>query len=70
MWLSFLSSLSAGGWQPSLLHQATMTLSNAEVETLWIEAWNQVYEITDESDAYPSVLPDGSNVSVDKCLGC
>ena len=45
-----------------------MTLSNTEIEMLWVDAWNAVYDITQSRDDYPCVLPDHSCVSVRDCL--
>jgi hypothetical protein len=29
-----------------------MTLSNADIETLWVEAWNDVYDFTKHREDY------------------
>jgi len=36
---------------------------------LWVDAWNDVYDIIDGRKDYPCVLPDWSRVDVDACLG-
>jgi hypothetical protein len=43
-------------------------MRRAEVEMLWVNAWNDVYDIIEGRKDYPCVLPDFSCVSVDECL--
>jgi hypothetical protein len=43
--------------------------SNAEIEQRWIDAWNDVDDIVGDERARPCLLPDGSVVTVDDCLG-
>lgn len=43
--------------------------SNAEIEMRWVEAWGDAYEIAGVSRNAPCLLPDGSIITFDQCLG-
>ena len=43
--------------------------SNAEIERRWVEAWNDAYEIAGIARNVPCLLPDGSIMTFDECLG-
>ena len=43
--------------------------SNAEIEMMWIDMWEQLYAIVGTHNDYPCVLPDYSVVDVDGCTG-
>ena len=44
-------------------------MKNSDIEKLWVDAWNDLYEITGSDDAFLCVLPDGTCVSPDACRG-
>jgi hypothetical protein len=44
--------------------------SNAEIETRWIDAWSDLYEIVrDRAWCTSCLLPDGSVVDFEQCKG-
>ena len=43
--------------------------SNAEMEMRWAEAWSDAYEIAGSARNAPCLLPDGSIITFDECLG-
>jgi hypothetical protein len=43
--------------------------SNAEIETRWIDAWEAVHELVGGRRDVMCLLPDGTIVDVDTCLG-
>jgi len=46
-----------------------MPPSNAEIEQRWIDAWEDVYELVGGRWGVMCLLPDGTIVDVDACLG-
>lgn len=44
-------------------------MTNAEIEMLWVDAWNDMYDIVGKREDYPCVLPDYSCVSAEECRG-
>jgi hypothetical protein len=42
---------------------------NADIEAMWVEAWNQVYDLLQGRTNLPCIIEDGSVVSIDDCLG-
>ncbi|HYV35527.1 MAG TPA: hypothetical protein VE988_07480 [Gemmataceae bacterium] len=43
--------------------------TNAEIEMIWIKAWDELYEIVNDRREVPCQLPDSSVVSVEECKG-
>lgn len=41
--------------------------SKADIEMRWVNAWNDLYDIMTRD--MPCLLPDGSEVSVERCKG-
>jgi hypothetical protein len=44
-------------------------IRRADVEMLWVDAWNDLYDIIAGREDYPCVLPDYSRVSPEECRG-
>ena len=42
---------------------------NADIEMRWVDTWNEVYDIVGDRRDVPCMLPDGSIVGLDECLG-
>ncbi|MBL9043397.1 MAG: hypothetical protein JNM83_17420 [Myxococcales bacterium] len=44
-------------------------MSNADIEELWIDAWNQLYTLRGERRDVVCLLPDGQRCTFEDCLG-
>lgn len=43
--------------------------SNAELERRWVDAWNDLLDLTRDHPKIRCVLPDGTDVNVEACMG-
>ena len=44
-------------------------MSNAEIETRWIDAWNELYDIKGHRSDVTCQLPDGTIINFEECRG-
>lgn len=44
-------------------------MNNAEIEAAWVEAWDSVLTLAGKRRDFRCMLPDGSLVDVETCLG-
>lgn len=42
-------------------------MNRADVEMLWVDAWNDLYDIIGKREDFPCLLPGCSRVSVEEC---
>lgn len=44
-------------------------MCNSEIEELWIDAWNELYNLVDDRWDVKFLLPDGRVVDMEECKG-
>lgn len=44
-------------------------MTNADIESMWVEAWDTLLAMSKGRHGFRCMLPDGSVVDVDTCLG-
>lgn len=44
-------------------------MDRADVEMLWVDAWNDLYDIIGTREDFPCVLPDYTRVTAEECRG-
>ena len=44
-------------------------MNHAEIQMLWVDAWNDLYDIIGTREDFPCVLPDDSCVTAEACRG-